>query len=97
MKNQDRLSYLESEKQSLEHVLERTSTLYRQAMLERHQMTKTWRAAVESLNARDITIRKVLEVIRIQLFHLIEKFDKIRKNEIKSFYSTECYQSQGFK
>lgn len=62
MKHQDRLSYLESEKQSLEHVLERTGSLFRQAVLERHQMTKTWRAAVESLNARNSNIREIFEV-----------------------------------
>lgn len=66
-KNQDRLSYLENEKQSLEQVLERTGNLFRQSVDERHQMTKTWRAAVESLNARNNTIREVFEVKRIAI------------------------------
>lgn len=61
-KNQSRLDELESEKQSLEQVLERTSHLFQQTVLERHQMTATWTTAVQTLNARNHTIRDVLEV-----------------------------------
>lgn len=60
--NQQRLNELENEKLSLEHVLDRTSKLYRQTLLERRQMTDTWSAAVETLNARNITIRETMEV-----------------------------------
>lgn len=62
IRNKTRLTELESEKQSLEHVLERTSDLYRQTVLERRQMTATWTAAVQSLNARNISIRETMEV-----------------------------------
>lgn len=71
VKNASRLADLESEKQSLEHVLERTSNLYRQAVLERRQMTATWTTAVQLLNARNISIRETMEVIdlnRLKLF-----------------------------
>lgn len=62
-KNLERLNELESEKQSLEQVIERTNQLYRQTLLERHQMTATWTLAVQTLNARNHSIRETLEVI----------------------------------
>lgn len=62
MKNQVVLSELESEKQSLEQVLERTSNLYAQTIRERHEMTKTWSTAVQTLNARHNTIHETMEV-----------------------------------
>lgn len=61
-KNLNRLNVLENEKQSLEQVIERTNHLYRQTLLERHQMTATWTTAVQTLNARNQTIREILEV-----------------------------------
>lgn len=61
-KNKSRLIDLESERQSLEQVLDRTGNLYRQAVLERRQMTATWTTAVQSLNARNISIRETMEV-----------------------------------
>lgn len=62
LKNKNRLIELESEKHSHELVLERTSNLYRQAILERRRMTETWTAAVQSLNARNGSISEALEV-----------------------------------
>lgn len=62
LKNKNRLIELESEKNSHEQVLERTSNLYRQAILERRRMTETWTAAVQSLNARNDSISEALEV-----------------------------------
>lgn len=62
MKNCILLNELESEKQSLEHVLERTSNLYVQTIRERHEMTKTWSTAVQTLNARHNTIHETMEV-----------------------------------
>lgn len=56
------MSELESEKQSLEQVLERTSTLYAQTIRERHEMTKTWTNAVQTLNERHKTIHETMEV-----------------------------------
>lgn len=66
MKNQVVLSELESEKQSLEQVLERTSNLYAQTIRERHEMTKTWSTAVQTLNARHNTILETMEVKTIK-------------------------------
>lgn len=57
---------LESEKQSLELVLDRTMNLYRQTFSERNQMIDTWRAAVRSLNIRDRTINESIEVNQYQ-------------------------------
>lgn len=62
MKNQNRLNEFESEKQSLENVLERTGNLFHQTIVERHQMTETWKIAVETLNMRDSTICETIEV-----------------------------------
>lgn len=56
------MNELESEKQSLEQVLERTSNLYAQAIRERHEMTKTWSTAVQTLNARHGTIHETMQV-----------------------------------
>lgn len=72
-KHQNRLDELESEKQSLEQVLERTSHLFRQTVLERHQMTATWTTAVQTLNARNHTIRDVLEVNYFESFQTIQQ------------------------
>lgn len=62
VKNQNRLNELGSEKQSLEKMLERTTKLYQQTILERRQMTDTWTTAVESLNTRNNTIQETMEV-----------------------------------
>lgn len=62
IKNQNRLNELESEKQSLEKMLERTTKLYQQTVLERRQITETWTAAVDSLNTRNKSIRDTMEV-----------------------------------
>lgn len=62
LKNLSRLKELKSEKQSMEQVLERTSDLYHQSMMERRQMTETWSTAVQSLNARNSTIHELMEV-----------------------------------
>lgn len=62
LKNQNRLNELESEKQSLEHVLERTSSLFQKTIHERHQMTETWKTAVQTLNSRNNGIRETIEV-----------------------------------
>lgn len=62
IKNRARLNELESEKQSLEQVLERTSNLYAQTIRERHEMTKTWSNAVQTLNERHKAIHETMEV-----------------------------------
>lgn len=62
IKNSERLIELENEKQSLEKVIERTTTLFHQTENERRQITKTWTAAVQSLNTRNNSIRDVMEV-----------------------------------
>lgn len=62
IKNQSRLIELESEKQSLEQVYERTSNLYGQTIHERHQMIKTWSMAVQTLNRRHDSIQETMEV-----------------------------------
>ncbi|XP_031638654.1 coiled-coil domain-containing protein 39 [Contarinia nasturtii] len=63
VKNKSRLIELESEKQSLEQIVERTNDLYRQAILERRQMTHTWSTAVQTLNARNNSIKETFEKI----------------------------------
>lgn len=68
VKNQNRLNELESEKQSLENVLERTSSLFQKTIHERHQMTETWKAAVQTLNSRNIAIRETIDVSNINPF-----------------------------
>lgn len=61
-KDRQRLDDLNCERQSLEHVIERTAQLYRQSHLERRHMIDTWHAAVQSLYMRDISIQETIEV-----------------------------------
>lgn len=61
-KDRQRLDDLNCERQSLEHVIERTAQLYRQSHLERRHMIDTWNAAVQSLYLRDMTIQETIEV-----------------------------------
>lgn len=72
VKNRNRLNELESEKQSLEQVFERTSNLYGQTIRERHQMTKTWSTAVQTLNARHYTIHETMQVRKSYSVYVIK-------------------------
>lgn len=83
MKNQNRLRELESEKQSLEQVYERTSNLYGQTIRERHQMTKTWSTAVQTLNARHSTIHEIMEVRTLKQ---VDQFTLSKLNQFFDFF-----------